>query len=336
MNKQIVLAKRPNGQVQPTDFALETVELQPLKEGETRLKNRYLSMDAGFRYWMNEGSGNNILPAMEIGQPVQGIVMGEVIESNNPNYPVGQLLMARLGWQEYSTITPENDAVYPLPTDWDCPEHYLLGVLGETGMSAFIGTEDIGQLQAGETALISAAAGAVGCVAGQIAKIRGAKVIGLTSNEEKARKLKEEYGFDDIINYRDCDSLEQAIAEQCPDGVDFYFDSIGGPMLRAVLDNLAIGARLALCGAINQYSHSEPQPGPDNLFNLVTKQATMTGFMTHADAERYYSMRTQLNDWLNSGQLKNAELVHQGIEKAPEAFSSIFSGNNFGKTLVKI
>ncbi|MCL2915482.1 NADP-dependent oxidoreductase [Shewanella corallii] len=336
MHKQIVLAKRPKGKLLASDFELETVPLPTLSDGEVLVRNSYLSMDAGFRYWMNEGSGNNILPAMTLGEPVQGVVLGQVEASRNPRFQPGQKLMARLAWQEYSVLTPDNDAVYPVPGGWPCADKLFLGVLGETGMSAYIGTEDIGKLQPGQTALISAAAGAVGIVAGQISKIRGAKVIGIAGNDKKAQKLISEFGFDAVINYKTCGDLTTAIAEVCPDGIDFYFDNIGGDMLKSAIDNLAQGARIALCGAISGYDQTQAQPGPSNLFNLITKQATMTGLMTHFDAQRYNQIRSQLFNWLDSNQLKNAETLYQGIESAPAAFSAIFHGSNFGKSIVEI
>ncbi|MFT5705463.1 MAG: NADPH-dependent curcumin reductase CurA [Shewanella sp.] len=336
MNKQIVLATRPNGIVKPTDFSLIQTPIPEIGEGEVLLKNQYISMDAGFRYWMNEGTANNVLPCMELGKPVQGIVLGKVIESKNSKYSVGQPLMARIAWEEYSVLKPDNDAVYLVPDNWDCPDSYYLGLLGETGMSAYIGTHDIGNIKPGETALISAAAGAVGCVAGQIAKIMGARVVGITGNNDKASRLINEFGFDAVVNYKTADSLEAAIRAQCPDGIDFYFDSIGGPMLEAAIANLATGARLALCGATNSYSNTAPLPGPNNLFELVTKQATMTGFLTHMDAERYVDFREQLFQWLTDGKLKNADTMGQGIESTPAAFSAIFTGQNFGKSIIKL
>jgi hypothetical protein len=336
MNKQILLNKRPQKIMTPDDFKLEIVDIPTIKDGEVLLKNSYLSIDAGFRFWMNEGSGNNILPAMALGQPVQGVVLGTVIESKNPSYKQGDKLMTRCAWQEYSVITAENDTVYPLPTAWECDDSLYLGVLGETGMSAYIGTVDMGQLKKGDTALISAAAGAAGIVAGQIAKINGAKVIGITSSDQKSQKLINEFGFDRCLNYKSSTPLSELIADECPDGVDYYFDSVGGQMLEDAIANIAQNGRIALCGAIANYSSLEPQLGPKNLFNLVARQASMKGLMTHYESDRYDEMRGQLFKWMQQGTLKNAESCFEGIEHAPAAFCGMFTGNNFGKTIIKL
>jgi len=336
MNKQIVLNKRPQKIMTTDDFQLQIVDIPTIKEGEVLLKNSYLSLDAGFRFWMNEGSGNNILPAMALGEPVQGIVLGTVIESKNSRYQQGDKLMTRIAWQEYSVITADNKEVYPLPTSWDCDDSLYLGVLGETGMSAYIGTVDIGQLKTGETALISAAAGAAGIVAGQIAKINGAKVIGITSSETKSQKLINEFGFDACLNYKSTTPLSALIAKECPDGIDYYFDSIGGQMLEDAIENIAQNGRIALCGAIANYSSLDPQPGPKNLFNLVVRQASMKGLMTHYESDRYDEMRNQLFQWMKEGKLKNAENCVEGIERTPSAFCGMFTGNNFGKTIIKL
>ncbi len=336
MNKQVVLKKRPQKIMTADDFELEIVDMPIIKEGEVLLKNSYLSLDAGFRFWMNEGSGNNILPAMSLGQPVQGVVLGTVIESKNKRYKQGDKLMTRIAWQEYSVITAENNAVYPLPTEWKCDDSLYLGVLGETGMSAYIGTVDIGQIKKGDTALISAAAGAAGIVAGQIAKINGAKVVGITSSEQKAQKLINQFGFDSCLNYKSSTPFTELIANECPDGIDYYFDSIGGKMLEDAIDNIAQHGRIALCGAIANYSSLEPQLGPKNLFNLVVRQASMKGLMTHYESDRYDEIRGQLFEWMQQGLLKNAENAFEGIEHTPAAFCGMFTGDNFGKTIIKL
>ena len=334
-NKHIVLASRPEGAPREENFRLVETPLRAIREGEFLVKNLYISLDAGFRNWMNEGSGDNVLPAMELDAPVMGLTLGRVIESRRPDFKVGDLLMARLAWEQY-TICDGSDFIARLPGSLPFPLSYYLGVLGDTGMSAYFGLTDIGKPKAGETVLISAAGGAVGSVAGQIARLMGARTVGIAGSDEKCSRLVEELGYDRAINRRSAEGLSSAIASACPDGVDVYFDSIGGSMLEAALDNLASGARIILCGAITNYGATEAVPGPSNLFELVTKQATMQGFMCHFNDDRYDEARQQLTRWLQSGQLKSIEYKLDGIENTARAFCHMFDGRNFGKTVIKV
>jgi NADPH-dependent curcumin reductase CurA len=335
INRQVVLASRPDGAPREENFRLVETPLRPIEDGEFLVQNLCISLDAGFRNWMNEGSGDNVLPAMELDAPVMGLTLGRVKESRRADFKPGDLLMARLSWEEY-TICDASDFMARLPRELPFPLTYYLGVLGDTGMSAYFGLTDIGKPQAGETVLVSAAGGAVGTVAGQIAKMKGARTVGIVGSDEKCRRLVEELGYDQAINRHCPEGLGDAIAKACPDGVDVYFDSIGGDMLEAALANLAEGARIILCGAITSYGATEAVPGPSNLFELVTKQATMKGFMCHFKDQRYEEARQQLAEWLQSGQLKAIEYSFDGIENTARAFCDMFKGKNFGKTVIRV
>ena len=330
-NTSVVLARRPSGAPSAEDFSLETSQLRPLEEGELLLKNHFVSLDAGFRNWMDEDSGDEVLPAMPLGAPVMGLVLGEVMDSRHPEFSPGTLLMARLAWQEYS-ITDAADFLIRLPEPLEAEPAAYLGLLGDTGLSAYFGLRDIGQPQPGETVLISAAAGAVGSIAGQIARIMGARAVGITSGAEKSQKLISELGYDAAVD-RSAD-LATGISAACPNGVDVYFDNVGGPMLETVIDQLNEGGRIVLCGAVSTYGTE--QPGPSNLFQLVTKQASMTGFLTHTRADEYPSARAQLAAWLQEGKISAPEYRLEGIESVAQAFCDLFAGRNFGKTIVAL
>jgi NADPH-dependent curcumin reductase CurA len=334
-NKQIVLARRPRGKPTPDDFRLQESLLREPVDGELLVKNLYLSMDAGFLHWMNEGSSDEYLSEMVIDAPVMGLTLGSVVESCRADFNSGDIVMGRLTWEEFSIIDA-SDFLTRLPSDFDFPLNYYLGVLGGTGMTAYFGMIDIGIPKAGETVLVSAAAGAVGNVVGQIAKIFGAHTIGMSSSKDKCRQLVDELGFDQAINYRSGASLETTIAETIPGGIDIYFDNVGGETLNTVMHHLKIGARIILCGSVSSYSSQSPPPGPDNMFELVTKRVAMKGFMYTDHMDRYPEAMTGLTTWLNEGRLKNVEYVLEGIENAGVAFCHMFEGKNFGKTLVKL
>lgn len=333
-NTQVILSRRPTGSPQAGDFSVVETETAVLGEGEALVKNLYISMDAGFRNWMDEGSGNEVLPAMPLGAPVMGLILGQVIESRNPGIEVGRTLMARLAWEEYSVVS-DDDWWVAIDDEYQLPLSYHLGVLGDTGMSAYFGLTDIGKPLPGETVVISAAGGAVGSVAGQIAKLMGARVIGLAGSDAKCKRLVSELGYDAGINYK-ADNLSQLFELHCPDGIDVYFDNVGGPLLGTVLEHIAHGARIPFCGAVSDYAAEKPVPGPSNLFQLVAQCVTLQGFMTHMQLERYPEARTQLAKWLATGELVNHEQMYQGVDQCGIAFSDMFAGLNFGKTVVQL
>ncbi len=333
-NHQVVLARRPVGAPRVDDFTVIESHLPALNAGEVLIENLFISLDAGFRKWMDEGSGDHILPAMAIGEPVMGLTLGRVVSSRHPDFVPGQHLMARLAWERYS-ITDATDFLVVVPEQYDCPLNWHLGILGDTGMSAYFGLTDVARPKPGETAVISAAGGAVGSIAGQMARIYGARAVGIASGADKCKRLIEELGYDAAVDRR-ADDVAGALRAACPDGIDVYLDSVSGPLLEVVLGQINPGARIALCGAVATYNAGTPLPGPSNLFQLVTNQATMTGFMTHLMHERYPEARQQLLDWIEEGKLVNREHMLYGIESVPTAFCDLFAGRNFGKTIVAL
>jgi NADPH-dependent curcumin reductase CurA len=331
-NTQVLLARRPNGAPIAEDFEIRTQPVAPIAPGEALIENHYVSLDAGFRNWMDEDAGDDVLPAMAIGAPVMGLTVGRVIDSQHPTLEQGQLVMGRLAWEAYSVA--KDDFLIVLEES-DVPLHYHLGILGDTGMSAYFGLKDIGQPTAQDTVVISAAGGAVGYVAGQIAKIMGAKrVIGVTSSAAKGERLVAELGYDGFISHRS-ETLHEDIESACPEGIDVYFDNVGGPLLEVILEHINDGARIPFCGAVADYARLAPQ-GPSNLFQLVTHSAKLEGFMTHLQVERYPEARQQLLSWISQGQLKSVAEEYEGVENCGIAFANLFAGVNFGKSVVRV
>jgi NADPH-dependent curcumin reductase CurA len=262
-----------------------------------------------------------------------GLTLGRVVASEHPGFAPGDLLMARLAWEEYS-LTDATDFFVKVPDQYDCPLSYHLGILGDTGMSAYFGMTDIAKPKAGETVLVSAAGGAVGSIAGQVAKIYGARTVGIVSGAAKCREITEKFGYDAAIDRTG--DVAQQLAATCPNGVDVYFDNVSGPLLEQVLNVITVGARIVLCGAVATYSATEPLPGPSNLFNLVTNQARMEGFMTHLQHDRYPEARSQLLSWVDAKRLRNVEYMLEGIDNVGLAFCHLFEGRNLGKTVVRL
>ena len=331
-NTQVLLARRPNGAPISEDFEVRTQPVAPIASGEALIENHYVSLDAGFRNWMDEDAGDDVLPAMAIGAPVMGLTVGRVIDSQHPTLREGQLVMGRLAWEAYSVA--KDDFLIVLEES-DVPLHYHLGILGDTGMSAYFGLKDIGQPTTQDTVVISAAGGAVGYVAGQIAKIMGAeRVIGVTSSPAKGERLVAELGYDGFISHRS-ETLHEDIESACSEGIDVYFDNVGGPLLEVILEHINDGARIPFCGAVADYARLAPQ-GPSNLFQLVTHSAKLEGFMTHLQVERYPEAREQLLSWISQGQLKSVVQEYEGVENCGVAFANLFAGINFGKSVVRV
>lgn len=333
-NTQVVLARRPSGRPVPEDFEVVEAEVPEPREGEALLQNLYISLDAGFRNWMDEGAGDDVLPAMQIGAPVMGLTAGRVVKSRRDDLVEGQVVVGRLAWEAWSIAGP-GDLMVPIEDRFDQPPNYFLGILGDTGLSAYFGLTRVADLQPGETLLVSAAGGAVGNAAGQIAKALGAgRVVGFAGSDDKCRWLEQEVGYDATINYK-TENIDAAIAAKCPDGVDVYFDNVGGDLLQPVLNHINYKARIPFCGAVADYTAEEEQ-GPSNLFRLVANCAKLEGFMTHYWVEDYSAAREVLAGWLKSGKLKNFEARYEGVASCGQAFSDLFAGNNYGKTIVEV
>ena len=327
VNYQIVLAQRPSGPLGPECFAnAESAVPQP-GDGEVLVRVDYLSIDPTIRMWM---AMDTYLPAIELGAPIRSAGLGTVIESNNDDIPVGTMLFGTPGWQQYAVMGPR-DQVVPEGVDPTA----ALSVFGITGLTAYFGLLEIGAPKEGETVVISGAAGATGSVAGQIAKLHGCRVVGIAGSEEKCRWLTEELGFDAAINYR-TENVGKALAEACPNGIDVYFDNVGGDILEAVIANLALRGRIVMCGAISQYNEAMPEPGPRNLSALISKRGRMEGFIILDFLPRAGEAIAQLAAWVMGGELTFKVDVMEGLDSAPAALAKLFTGANTGKMLVRL
>jgi NADPH-dependent curcumin reductase len=328
-NQRIVLVERPEGPINERTFRQESAAIPALGEGEFLVKTLCLSIDPTIRGWI---ARDTYLPAVKIGEVVRSGGIGEVVESKNPAFKPGDRVFGLLGWQQYS-VHGAKAGLNPVPPG--VPITDALGVLGATGITAYFGLLDIGKPQAGETVVVSGAAGATGSVAGQIAKIRGCRVVGIAGRPDKCRWITEELGFDAAIDYK-TEHVTKRVFETCPKGVDVFFDNVGGPILDAVLANLAMRARVVLCGAISQYNQLDEAYGPKNYVNLIGRRAKMEGFIVLDYRERYLEAIMQLAGWVAEGKIKHKVNVLEGLEKAPEALQRLFTGDHDGKLLVML
>ncbi len=330
LNRQWLLASRPAGEPGPENFQFVETPLPALKDGEVLVQTAYLSVDPYMRPRMR--NVRSYVPPYEIGQVLDGGVAGRVVESKCPALTVGDAVCGRLGWQDYSAA-PGN-ALRKLPPDE--PLSLSLGVLGMTGLSAYFALLDIGRPKPGETVLISGAAGAVGSIAGQIAKIKGARVVGIAGSAEKTNFLTGECGFDAAVDYKATSNLRKALKEACPNGVDVYFDNVGGPTSDAAITLINLKARIIICGQISLYNLDAPAVGPRTNAYLLVSRARMEGFLVHDYEPRYEEGLKDLRFWLKAGKLTYRETVTNGLENAPRAFLGLFKGDNIGKQLVKV
>lgn len=330
VNRRIILTDRPNGLV--GDYCLKTVEAPVPEpgEGEAIVRMAYLSVDPTNRVWMREE--DSYMPAVPIGDVVRAAGLGVVVDTRCELYAIGDLVLGLLGWQDYAVIDAGEHAANVIPPG--LPATDVLSIFGSTGLTAWFGVHDVAKLQAGETFVISGAAGGVGSVAGQLARIAGARVIGIAGTDEKCRWVVEDLGFDACINYK-TENVEERVAALCPDGVDVYFDNVGGEILDAVLANLAIGARVAVCGAISHYT-AESLPPVFNTFELVNKRARMEGFLLLDYLDRFIEAIGELLPLVIDGTLVYAVEVVEGLENAPATLNRLFTGEHTGKLLVKV
>ena len=333
MMQAVVLARRPLGNPVEADFALVEAPLPEVTDGTFLTHNSFISLDAGFRNWMNEDSGDDVLPAMALNEPVMGLVLANVIDSKHSDYAVGDKLMARFAWQTHS-LSDGTDFIAGLPDELEFSPSAYMGVLGDTGMSAYFGITDIAKPTADDCVLISGAGGAVGTIAGQIAKLSGARVVGIVGSQKKADWLCQTLGYDAAVLRSGDTPLAEAIQAACPDGVDVFFDNVGGQTLEAAISSMNHRGRLVLCGAISGYGVTPH--APSNLFELITKELSVEGFMTHFRHDRYDEAREQLSAWLREGAIQSPEHRLVGIENVGKAFADLFAGENFGKTIVEL
>jgi NADPH-dependent curcumin reductase CurA len=327
--KVFTLKTKPVGLPKASNFELATEAVPVLNPGEVLLKAVYISVDPYLRGRM---SGTKV-PRFELGQPIASKVLAEVADSQNPGFNRGEFVSHYLPWKEYQVsdgtgLVKVNAAAAPLTTN--------LGVLGITGLSAYFALLDIGQPKAGETLVVSGAAGAVGSIAGQIGKLLGCRVVGIVGTDEKAALIKSKFGFDEAINYRTTTDMPAALAAACPNGVDIYFDNVGGPISDAVLASLNLYGRVAVCGTIANYNDTEQALSPSILPLVVYKFLTIRGFLIADFASRFPEGLAQLAAWLKEGKLTYAETIVEGFERLPEAFIGLFEGQNEGKMIVKV
>lgn len=325
---QVRLAERPEGRPSAANFSFERGPIPEPGDGEVLVRNVYLSIDPAMRGWMSDRK--SYIAPVEIGDVMRGLTVGEIVATRHPAHSVGTRVSAPLGWQEYAVT--DGDGLQTLPADQ--PLRLFLGPLGMTGLTAYFGLLDIGQPQEGETVVVSGGAGAVGSVVGQIAKLKGCRVVGIAGSPEKCRWIVDDLGFDAAINYKE-DDLAEALREHCPRGIDIYFDNVGGEILDACLARLRRGARIPLCGAISQYNEAETR-GPANYLSLLIQRARMEGFIVFDYKDRYGEALRELGGWVAAGHIDGRFDVVDGLENAASALERLFDGSNTGKQLVQI
>lgn len=330
-NKQIILASRPTGMPAMDNFATVDAEVPQPKDGEVLVRTRYLSVDPYMRGRMNDGK--SYVAPFAVNEVINGGVVGEVIESRSADFKPGDIVTGQLGWQLYSVArAKELRKVDPNLA----PVTTALGVLGMPGLTAYFGLVDIGKPREGETVVVSGAAGAVGMTVCQVAKIKGCRVIGIAGSDEKNEYLEHELWVDRTINYKTAVDMKQALKDACPNGVDIYFDNVGGAVSDAVLPFINQAARVVICGQISLYNLDRPDVGPRPQPYLLVKSALMQGFIITDYASRFAEGVKQLGQWVQEGKMKYAENIVDGFENTPNAFLGLFSGENLGKQLVRV
>lgn len=330
-NRQITLAARPVGYPKPSNFKLITTPIPELKAGQVLIHTAYLTVDPYMRGRMN--AGKSYTAGVEIGGVMTGGIVGKVIESKHPDFQAGDIAQGNPGWQEYPIC--DGSELRKIAPDL-APISTSLGVLGMPGMTAYFGLLEIGQPKPGETVVVSGAAGAVGSLVGQIAKIKGCRAVGIAGTNEKVDYIVNELGFDAAFNYKTVSDYNSKLQELCPDGVDVYFDNVGGTITDAVFLNLSVKARVVICGQISQYNLEKPELGPRKLWHLIVKRARVEGFLVFEFADQFDEGFHQMAEWLETGKIKYRETIIDGFENAPRAFIGMLKGANIGKQLVKV
>jgi NADPH-dependent curcumin reductase CurA len=329
VSREIRLASRPKGRPSAANFTMAHTEVEPPEEGEVLVRNLFMSVDPYMRGRMNDRK--SYVPPFEIGKPLEGGALGEVIESRASNFKAGDMVVSGLGWREYFKVPAKAlRAVNPEAQ----PLSVYLGILGTTGLTAWAGLQ-MAELKPGETLFISGAAGAVGSVAGQLAKLRGCRVIGSAGSDRKVRLLLDEFGFDSAFNYK-TQPASDSLKKSAPEGLDVYFDNVGGETLQAALSAMKVHGRIIACGSISGYNDEEPTPGPSNLFNVVIKRLTIRGLLVLDWLNRWNDFEKEVAQHYQAGRLKNRETVVEGLDRAVDAFIGLFDGLNVGKMLVKL
>jgi NADPH-dependent curcumin reductase CurA len=332
-NRQWLLEKRPHGMIKETDFRWNEASVPALKDGQVLVRNLAFSFDPTQRGWM---SMDTYMPAIPLGQTMKAGTIGQVVESKREGFAKGDLVQGLFGWEDYTVNGGEGlMGLQKLPRGTD--PILALSLLGTTGLTAYFGTLAVGAVKAGDTFVVSGAAGATGSVSGMIAKIKGCRVVGIAGGREKCDWLVKKAGFDAAIDYKS-EKVGEALTKHCPQGINVYFDNVGGEILDDALARLANGARVVLCGAISQYNNlGERNPvGPKNYFNLIMQHARMEGFLVFHFLPRYPEAIAEMSKWYAEGKLKNQVDLQQGLENAPKTIIRLFTGANFGKQLLKL
>jgi NADPH-dependent curcumin reductase CurA len=330
VNHQYRLKSRPEGMVGPHNFDYTEEPIPRAGDGEILVKVLYLSLDPAMRGWLS--NERSYVPPVEIGEVMRAIGVGQVLESKNDKFTEGDFVSGLWGIQEHAVsdgggVVKVDPDLAPLPTH--------LSVLGMPGMTAYFGLLDVGEAKEGDTVVVSAAAGAVGSVAGQIAKVKGCRTIGIAGGPEKCAMVTDEFGFDACIDYK-ADDIRAALKEHCPDGINVYFDNVGGDILDHCLARLAMHARVVICGAISQYNVDGRMKGPSNYMALLVQRARMEGFLVFDYVRQYKEAAQEMAGWMAEGRLKAKEDVVEGIETFPETLQMLYRGENFGKLVLKV
>ncbi len=329
-SREIRLASRPEGTPTEQNFELAEVPVPAPGDGQALVRNEYLSVDPYMRGRMRDAK--SYVPPFEVGAVMEGGAVGQVVASNTPDLAEGDWVTTQLGWREHSVV----EAKGALKVDPDvAPVSTALGVLGMPGFTAWLGLTEFGRPKEGETLFVSGAAGAVGSMVGQLGKLRDLRVVGSVGSDEKAALLTRELGFDAALNYK-TDDLNEALREHCPDGIDIYFDNVGGDHLEAALNRMNVWGRIPLCGAISGYNEETPPPGPRNFLALLPKRLTIRGFIILDHYQRYGEFHAEVGPLVGDGKITYRETVVEGIENMPDAFLGLLNGQNTGKMLVKL
>jgi NADPH-dependent curcumin reductase CurA len=330
INHKFTLAKRPVGLPKRSDWNYLEEPVREPADGELLIKILYVSLDPAMRGWMNEGK--SYVPCINIDEVMRALALGRVVKSKNPGFAEGDYVYGILGVQQFAindgkSLNKVDPKIAPLP--------WYLGTLGMPGMTAYFGLLDIGKPKEGDTVVVSGAAGAVGMVVGQIAKIKGCRVVGIAGGEKKCQYIVQELGFDSAIDYK-TEDVKKSLQTHCPKGIDVYFDNVGGEILDAALTRLARGARIVICGAISQYNNTTPVKGPSNYLSLLVNRASMTGMVVFDYADRYGIAAREMGAWLAAGKLKCREHIVEGLETFPDTLLKLFAGENTGKLILKV
>lgn len=325
------LAARPHGMFKESDFTWSEDPVPELADGEALARTIYLSLDPTNRIWASEAEG--YMPSVEIGEVMRGATLSVIEESKHPTLKTGDLVQGALGWQRYAVT--DGRGVVAIPKGMPFPLDAFVSVLNHIGATAYFGLLEIGKATEGETVVVSAAAGAVGSLVGQIAKIKGCRAVGIAGTDEKCKWLTEDLGFDGAINRR-TEDIDARLRELCPDGVDIYFDNVGGPILDIVLARMNNFGRVPLCGMISGYNATELPPGPENFRLVLVRRLRIEGFIILDYMDRFMEAAMQLGQWLGTGKLKYRADIVDGLEQAPTAINRLFTGENIGKLIVKV